>query len=557
MPRSWKPSLVLGLLLTLCSLPALAVEPIDRGGEHLVALSRAPFSPAQENLDKLFYRWESYEIDLPALESQARGTGHVILHAGGRVFDIELELSDLRAPGFKSVRQTVRGPVQERPTPVATFKGHLAGEPESDVRLLIRPDLFQGYIRTAQEWIFIDPLRKYDRSSAPSEIVLFDDDDVRPEAAGTCGTSELVHRAQDLIERPAHKALIAAPTLGRADIATEADFEYYSLYGANTNSQIEGILNQVDGIYRGELALTLRIVFESVWTTASQPYTSTDSLTLLNQFLTYWNANRTGVARDLAHLFTGKNMGGVVGRAYLAVTCSNPSNSYGLSRDYSLITKITAHEIGHNFSANHDDQVSPPGATCTGSGPLMCSSVQNSGTNTFSNRSKTDITAYVNNNGACLDRLGLTSYKILTSQTPDTLGAGTGYEAGNQFSSSQNGYITALRFWKASGETGTHVGRLWTNSGTPLASVTFMNETASGWQEQYLPFRVPVTAGTRYWVTYNENAWQSKTGCGLSSPITNGSLTAWTGAYSNANSSGIFPTNPSCSNFFADVYFTP
>jgi hypothetical protein len=97
---------------------------------------------------------------------------------------------------------------------------------------------------------------------------------------------------------------------------------------------------------------------------------------------------------------------------------------------------------------------------------------------------------------------------------------------------------------------------LWTNSGQQLASVTFTNETSCGWQEQYLPYRVKITAGTLYWVTYNENAWQSKTGCGLSSPISHGPLTAWGGAYSNANSPGTFPTNGSCSNFFADVYFT-
>jgi hypothetical protein len=187
----------------------------------------------------------------------------------------------------------------------------------------------------------------------------------------------------------------------------------------------------------------------------------------------------------------------------------------------------------------------------------MCSVIQGSGTDSFSDRSKTDITSYVNSNNGCLTQLSTTYYTSLTSQTPDTTTAGTGYEAGNRFSSSQNGYITALRFWKASGETGTHTGRLWTNGGTLLASVVFQNETSSGWQEQYLPFRVRISSGTSYWVTYNENSFQSKAACGFSSPITNGPLTASTGAYSNAGSPGTFPTNGSCSNFFADVYFTP
>lgn len=565
MSRSKKPSLAFGLMLVLSALPALSREPLREGETPVVATSNLPDTVVQQKLDRLFYRWDSYELDLPAIERQVRQTGRVELQVGGRLFELELELNDLRAPGFKSVRHTRRGQVQEKPSAVATFKGHLKGDPESTVRLLIMKDFFQGYIRTQDEWVFIDPLLKFEKGSAPSQVVVFDEDDVRPEAGTLCGTGELAHQAHGLglrseetpFSSATEKALISAPTVGRVDLATEADYEYYLLYGANTNSQILGIINQVDGVYKGELALNLQVVYQSVWTVVGDPYTSTNYNTLLGEFTTYWNNNRGGVARDLAHLFTGKDLdGSVIGVAYLAVLCSSPTSSYGLSQNYSLMTKLVAHEIGHNAAANHDDQVSPPGATCNGFGPIMCSFIQNSGPNLFSDRSKTDITNYVNTYGSCLSRLATTYYTILTSQTPNTNGAGSGYEAGNQFSSSQDGYVTALRFWKAPGETGTHIGKLWTNSGVELARVTFQNETASGWQEQYLPFRVRITAGTLYWVTYNENAWQSKTGCGLSSPITNGPLTAWGGAYSNATPH-VFPTNGSCSNFFADVYFTP
>lgn len=557
MLTSRKASFTLGLFLMLCSVPVLAREPVIEGETRFVAISKMPPSQVQARLDKLFYRWESYELDLLALEREARETGRVTLHAGSRVFDLELELNNLRAPGYKRIRMTRRGPVEERATPVSTFKGRLAGDPESVVRLLIQGDLLLGYIRTDNEWIFIDPLRKYHKSAAPAEIVLFDDNDVRPEAAALCGAGELFHRAHGLSRETAQgianvteEALIPAPTRRRIDIAIEADYEFYLLHGASTNSTMEGIINVVDGIYMGELALTLRIVHQSVWS-FDDPYTNvTTAQTLLGEFRDYWNINRTYVARDLAHLFTNKDLGGVGGVAYLRVVCNNASSSYGLSRNYPLLAKITAHEIGHNLNANHDS------SNCSGTGFLMCPSIQPNGPYTFSNTSKTAITSHVRSNSSCLDQLPLTHYTILTNQTPDTTLAGTGYEAGNQFSSNQDGYITALRFWKACGETGTHTGRLWTNGGQLLASVTFTNETSCGWQEQYLPYRVKITAGTLYWVTYNQNAWQSKTGCGLSSPISNGPLTAWGGAYSNANSPGTFPTNGSCSNFFADVYFT-
>ena len=49
--------------------------------------------------------------------------------------------------------------------------------------------------------------------------------------------------------------------------------------------------------------------------------------------------------------------------------------------------------------------------------------------------------------------------------------------------------ITAVRYYKEPGETGTHVGRIWSATGTPIATVTFSGETASGWQTQVLPRR--------------------------------------------------------------------
>src|SRR3954469_2979807 len=60
-------------------------------------------------------------------------------------------------------------------------------------------------------------------------------------------------------------------------------------------------------------------------------------------------------------------------------------------------------------------------------------------------------------------------------------------EVGMKFKPSENGYISALRFYKQANNTGTHIGHLWTASGTQLAEIEFTGETASGWQEAQLP----------------------------------------------------------------------
>ena len=56
-----------------------------------------------------------------------------------------------------------------------------------------------------------------------------------------------------------------------------------------------------------------------------------------------------------------------------------------------------------------------------------------------------------------------------------------------KFQPTEDGFITALRFYKQPNNTGTHVGHLWT-ARRPAARrrSTFTNETASGWQEERL-----------------------------------------------------------------------
>ena len=66
----------------------------------------------------------------------------------------------------------------------------------------------------------------------------------------------------------------------------------------------------------------------------------------------------------------------------------------------------------------------------------------------------------------------------------------------------QPGYITGIRFYKSAANTGTHIGALWTSTGTQLATGTFTNETASGWQQLNFAQPVPVRANTTYVASY-------------------------------------------------------
>ena len=75
-------------------------------------------------------------------------------------------------------------------------------------------------------------------------------------------------------------------------------------------------------------------------------------------------------------------------------------------------------------------------------------------------------------------------------------------ELGVKFRMDVGGLITGVRFYKGSANTGTHIGNLWTSAGQLLASATFTNETASGWQHVNFATPVAIAAGTVYVASY-------------------------------------------------------
>lgn len=73
---------------------------------------------------------------------------------------------------------------------------------------------------------------------------------------------------------------------------------------------------------------------------------------------------------------------------------------------------------------------------------------------------------------------------------------------GLKFYSDVQGTVTAVRFYKGTGNSGTHVAHLWSGSGTALASAAYANETATGWQQVNFPAPVSIQANTPYVISY-------------------------------------------------------
>ncbi|GHH64183.1 hypothetical protein GCM10017673_06400 [Streptosporangium violaceochromogenes] len=136
---------------------------------------------------------------------------------------------------------------------------------------------------------------------------------------------------------------------------------------------------------------------------------------------------------------------------------------------------------------------------------------------------------------------------------------------GVKFTASTTGTISGIRFYKGAQNTGTHVGSLWSANGRLLATATFTNETASGWQQVNFGTPVDVNAGTTYVASYHTpSGFYSVSRPYFTSAYTSGSLTAPADAGSGGNgvyaygSADTFPTGTyQASNYWVDVVFTP
>src|SRR5690606_5071407 len=130
---------------------------------------------------------------------------------------------------------------------------------------------------------------------------------------------------------------------------------------------------------------------------------------------------------------------------------------------------------------------------------------------------------------------------------------------GMRFSSSQSGTIIGMRFYKGLGDGGTHVGTLWSSTGTQLASATFTAETNSGWQTVIFSNPVQISAGTTYVASYLSHGHYANTENYFTSSKTNGPLTAPAGnGYFIYSDTTAFPTQASNGiNYWVDVIFSP
>jgi hypothetical protein len=354
-----------------------------------------------KKVEKLFKSHELLRIDPKVLLKNAKNRRPVSLTTDRRGLKIELEPYDLRAANYRAADEsgsfTITSSSLDQ-SPIGTYRGKVLSD-NSEVRLTVSAELVEGVIVSSEKTFYIEPLSRYEESAGPTEYILYEESDIQND--GLCGVT-LEEKVENFSGR--FSAADTSPMVQEIELATEADYEYVKLMGSAraANDHILSIINQVEGIYKKDLNLSFKVVYQHTWSTEQDPYTSTEPAALIEEFIDHWKTGFSEIDKDLAHMWTGKDFdGSVVGIARVGVTCRAPGSSYGISQHVKTAIgrlAVTAHEIGHNFNATHMSDES-----CTDT--LMTRALGSSTKPTFCNRSRAEILGFIKETPECLSSI--------------------------------------------------------------------------------------------------------------------------------------------------------
>ena len=314
----------------------------------------------------------------------------------GEVHEIELSRYSLRAPDFQVLVDDGLQLNDIEPEAPRTYKGIVRNEEGATVRASLMESGLHALIDLGDEkgtWI-VQPLASFEDAdrmarsirgaSERTHVVLTDRFELPPGVG--CGNEFFEDRVDEFEHSGGEGDVggLAGSSSYLIEVGTDTDYEYFvknSSSITSTINDIELIWNFSESVYEDDVSILFELTTIVVRASSSDPYSSsTDSGTILNEFRNRWVSTANDeyrIKRDVAHIFTGKNVANnVLGLALVGTVC-NQNFAYAMveskwTSNLTLRTAVSVHELGHNFNASHCDQVSSCSAQpCR----IMCSGV--------------------------------------------------------------------------------------------------------------------------------------------------------------------------------------
>lgn len=280
------------------------------------------------------------------------------------------------------------------------YRGSLDGVAGSWVRLAKKGDVLHGMMWDGTQLYAIEPVSEVSDALAQaptdaSQTIVFRLADVimEPGAAACATEAASATKASDafgalaLELKNAPVAMQAAGATRRLAVSALGDARFRARYDNEQDARdaILTRLNNVDGIFSSQLAIEIYVGTLSVPDASGDQLSSvTAPNTLLRELSNLRRSTPELNSQGVTHLFTDRDLdGSTIGIAYLDSLCDK-RNAVGLteSRNTWLDSLVAAHEMGHNFGADHDGDSQGTCPNTPSSGFLMAPVV--SGTDDFS-----------------------------------------------------------------------------------------------------------------------------------------------------------------------------
>lgn len=288
------------------------------------------------------------ELNVPAVISALNSTPHEINVGVGQISKSEqliyLPIKSGELKAFKLLAYDMLPASLSKE--IKTYYGHMVDDPEVTCRLTVANGQISASIVTASESIAIE---KNKQSSSQNAYWVY-------EAIQTPAECEIERQVQKQIDTPTDGNTIMFNSHGTqlrtyrlALIVTNTLYTAGGGTDASVNAYVATIVNNVNGIFEKEIAVRFALVSPNNPISTNVFYNygngSTDLDAIRPEVL-----NRFGVANfDVGHCI--RSSGG--GEAFLGVVCSPTSKGGGLSGVSPSSILIFAHELGHQFDADH------------------------------------------------------------------------------------------------------------------------------------------------------------------------------------------------------------
>lgn len=373
------------LAAALCAQVASALQDSDRREFPFVVLDanaqRLVLEPLLEQLDRI--------SNLRALELQ------LVPLPDGSLVQLDLRRLDLG-----DLRLGVRFDDEPAPdallaTGLSLWTGVVHGTSDSSVFLALSRFGCRGWIQQAGETLHLLAQPALDGSWTNSTCLLSTEAGLS--ALGEQSVFECAAGAPPGGAAPPPPNPEGGPgTLLECRVAIEGDYQLFQRFNSASAelSYVVALLGAVSSRYHEQLDVVLTYPYLNLWTVPGDPWSAQDqgggTQAVLDEFRMAWDNGHIPANANVAHMLSGADLGG--GRAYLNVLC-NSQWGFGVSGNLTHFGQLTlpvtqgpltwdfvvaAHELGHNFSAEHTHVLCPPLDRCAPSaffGPCQSSQV--------------------------------------------------------------------------------------------------------------------------------------------------------------------------------------